>query len=292
MNQHAKAWTLKTNLVQSQGAKLGRAGNALPAFSMSMPFYFGELMHRGFVKLFRKTADSSIMKNAELLQLWTWCLMKATHKETSVLVGKQVVNLSPGQFVFGRKKAAEALNSTEKKIRNSMDALETMGNVCRERANKFSIITIRNWELYQDLDGYEGPTKGQQRASERANKGPTKGHKQEQQEQQEQKIKTKASEVPEWVPMDLFEAFKKMRREKKKPLGDLAARLAISKLDKMRTEGHDIRAVMEQTIYHCWSGFFPVKEETRAPTTEAPRDPEHEAGLARLRSLPKPERSF
>ena len=64
-------------------------------------------MHRGYVKLWRKSLESGLLQNAEAWQLMTWCLLKATHKPHKQLVGSSIVELQPGQLIFGRKKAAE-----------------------------------------------------------------------------------------------------------------------------------------------------------------------------------------
>jgi len=66
------------------------------------------------------------------------------------MVGFQEINLDPGQFIFGRKKAAIELDTTERKIRTSLDSLVKSKNVTIKSTNKFSIISIINWHIYQD----------------------------------------------------------------------------------------------------------------------------------------------
>jgi hypothetical protein len=94
--------------------------------------------------------------------------MKATHKATKIIVGLQEITLEPGQFIYGREKAANELKMREKVLRNRMIILEKAGNVAIKRANKFSLISIINWNIYQS-DDFE---KGQQKGQQRANKGP------------------------------------------------------------------------------------------------------------------------
>ena len=66
-------------------------------------------MDRGWVKLWRKSLDSGIFRNPDLWFLWCWCLMKASRKHVALTIGQQLVDLKPGEFVTGRKKAAEEL---------------------------------------------------------------------------------------------------------------------------------------------------------------------------------------
>ncbi len=97
--------------------------------------------------------------------------MSATWRKRRTFVGYQVVDLEPGQFVFTRRTASEELEMSEKTIRTCRDTLEKLGIISVKGANKFSVITIVNWDVYQDPDAGCGPTKGQQGA----NKGPGKG---------------------------------------------------------------------------------------------------------------------
>lgn len=50
-----------------------------------------------------------------------------------------------------------------------------------------------------------------------------------------------------------------MRQKIKKPLTDYAKELAVGDLKKLRDEGQDVEAVINQTVLKSWQGFFPVK---------------------------------
>lgn len=106
----------------------------------------------GWVKIYRKLLSSNIFQNEKLLKVWIWCLLKATHKECTQLVGRQTVNLKEGQFVFGRKKASEELKMKESTVRDYMLLLKNLRNIDIRPDNKFSVVTVLNWELYQIKD--------------------------------------------------------------------------------------------------------------------------------------------
>lgn len=65
------------------------------------------------------------------------------------MIGLQEVELEKGQFIFGRKVAANELKMSESKTYRLIKKLETMQNLNIKANNKYSIITIANWELYQ-----------------------------------------------------------------------------------------------------------------------------------------------
>lgn len=105
-----------------------------------------------WVKLYRKLLQSPIFENEKALKIWIWCLLKASYKDREQLVGLQVVNLKSGQFIFGRKKAAEELRMTESIIYKYIKLLEDLQMISIESNNKFSIVTVEKWEDYQIED--------------------------------------------------------------------------------------------------------------------------------------------
>lgn len=119
--------------------------------------------------------DSGMLQNPKLWTFWTWCLLQATHKPRKQMVGMQMVELEPGQFVFGRKSASIALKMSEKSIRTCLKTLEKLENLAIKPTNKFSIVSIMNWDSYQQ----DAEQSGQQSGHQRASSGPSKGHKQE-----------------------------------------------------------------------------------------------------------------
>lgn len=103
----------------------------------------------GWIKLHRKLKNSLVFDNPDLLKVWIWCLLKATHDDYIQMIGLQEVELEKGQFIFGRKVAANELKMSESKTYRLIKKLETMQNLNIKANNKYSIITIANWELYQ-----------------------------------------------------------------------------------------------------------------------------------------------
>lgn len=85
-------------------------------------------MEETWIKLYRKIMKSPIWENEKALKIWIWCLLKATHEEREQLVGQQVVELKKGQFVFGRKKAADELQMNENTIYRYIKLLEKIRN--------------------------------------------------------------------------------------------------------------------------------------------------------------------
>lgn len=65
--------------------------------------------------------------------------------------------------------------------------------------------------------------------------------------------------LPDWVPAEPWQQFEEMRRKKKKPMTDAARKLAVTKLDTLRSAGHDAAAVIGQSVLHAWDSFYELK---------------------------------
>ncbi len=109
-------------------------------------------MDEGYVKLWRKSLKNGWLKNHKLWVFWSYCLMRANHTRCKVIIGYQEIVLEPGQFIFGRKKAAKELKMSESAIQRNTYFLEKAGNLNIKRTNKYSIFQIVNWHLYQDVN--------------------------------------------------------------------------------------------------------------------------------------------
>jgi hypothetical protein len=111
----------------------------------------------GFIKLHRAILNSEVFQNDALFKVWIWCLLKASYKKYSYSIpagkGTAVIDLEPGQFIFGRKTAALELKMTEGGLYERIQKLKNSGNITVESNNRFSIITIVKWITYQDCTG-------------------------------------------------------------------------------------------------------------------------------------------
>ena len=113
---------------------------------------YDENSRSGWIRLYRSSLLNGWLKNHRLWVFWCYCLLKASHKVRKVIFGNQQITLKPGQFIFGRKNAAHDTGLSEQSIRTCVESLKTLQNITIKSTNKYSIITIDNWELYQDSE--------------------------------------------------------------------------------------------------------------------------------------------
>ena len=126
-------------------------------------------MERGYLKLWRRSLDCECFHNPELWRLWSWCLMKTSYKPRFVPFitgkGKLSVKVEAGQFIFGRNKAAEFLGDSPSTVWKRMKKLELLQNITIQSNKQYSIVTICNWEEYQEDD--DSKVTGKEQASDK-----------------------------------------------------------------------------------------------------------------------------
>ena len=79
--------------------------------------------------------------------------MKASYKERSFPVktgrGNIVVTVQPGQFIYGKYSASKELKMSASTIWKRMQKLKTIGNCNLESNHHYTLVTIINWNTYQ-----------------------------------------------------------------------------------------------------------------------------------------------
>lgn len=113
-------------------------------------------MNSGYIKLYRNILNSAIFQNEKLLRIFIWCLLKASHKEREQIVGRQVINLKEGQFIFGRKIAASELGIPPSTLWDYIKLMEKMKIISIKSNTKFSVITLEKWGIYQGCENTFG----------------------------------------------------------------------------------------------------------------------------------------
>lgn len=114
-------------------------------------------MERGYVKLWRKTLDSGLLQHPAAWQLFGYLLLKATRKAHRQIVGGVIFDLSPGEVVFSRAKAAAELCLSEQQIRTALGMLKKLKIATSASTSRCTIISIVNWDRYQDSTPADQP---------------------------------------------------------------------------------------------------------------------------------------
>lgn len=117
----------------------------------------------GWITLHRKFLDWEWYADANTSRLFIHLLLTANHRDKKW----RGIEIKRGQVLTGRSALAAATGLSVKSVRTGLERLQSTNEVAIKTTNKYSIITITNWEKYQD--------RGQQEGQQEANKGPSKG---------------------------------------------------------------------------------------------------------------------
>ena len=107
----------------------------------------------GWLKLYRSILDSAVFQDAEILKVWIWLLCNVAFEQHDTICYGKVIHLKPGQIATGRKKISQCTDLNENKVYRALTALKSLGNIEIKSTNKYSIITVVNWDKYQDENG-------------------------------------------------------------------------------------------------------------------------------------------
>lgn len=138
-------------------------------------------MQQGYIKLYRKITQNAIFNDFQLYRLWSLCLLNASYKEREVLIDGQLVKVKPGQWIVGRFSLFDTFNnglSPKDKVKSEktpyrwLEKLEKLGYLELEKTNKYTVVNVVNWGIYQSDDAENV----QQIDHQMTNKRPTKDH--------------------------------------------------------------------------------------------------------------------
>lgn len=238
------------------------------------------LMHRGWQN------NPALRDDFSRKDAWVWLIENACWRQTRFDVRGKTVALERGELCASRDQLAKAWDWSPSAVERFLTRLETEQMIERETGQGRTIITICNYEIYQDVNAQPGQPTGQptgqksdrnRTTKEQGNKetrdttdvvsrdagaratGNTDGKspKPKPSAQQQQPV------IPDWIPTESWDGFVAMRKSTKNPLSAHGVKLAIRELEKLRRDGHDPGAVLDQSTLQNWRGLFPIKDNHR-----------------------------
>lgn len=103
-------------------------------------------MDRGWIKIYRSLLDWEWFDDAETVKLFIYILLSANYEDKKW----RGMVVERGQYVVGIEALAKRLKTTRQKIRTRLEKMEKYGTIRTATTNRFTIVTICNYESYQD----------------------------------------------------------------------------------------------------------------------------------------------
>lgn len=104
-------------------------------------------MCKGFMRISReKVSEFEWLSNPNTFYVFMRLLFKANFKDSR----REGIEVKRGQFITGRKALSEELNLSEQQIRTCLDKLSKTGYITIQSTNRYSIVTICNYDGWQN----------------------------------------------------------------------------------------------------------------------------------------------
>ena len=107
-------------------------------------------MSNGYVKIFRKVLDNPNASNHLFLAVWSYLLLKASHKPYVMRIAGEDRVLNPGDLVCSCRKVAEFFNINKDTVNNIFNTMEKDSMIRRKMYARKTVISVLNWSSYQE----------------------------------------------------------------------------------------------------------------------------------------------
>lgn len=118
-------------------------------------------MEETFIKLYRGLLNWEWYNNSQMVHLFIHLLLKANHSEKDW----KGIKIKRGQLVCGRAKLSKETGISEQSIRSCLLHLKSTNEITITPTNKYSVITVCNYDEYQQSQPATKPTKSHQSTS-------------------------------------------------------------------------------------------------------------------------------
>lgn len=106
----------------------------------------------GWIKLHRGIFDHWISSDPDYFCVWLRMLTEANFEDKKHLFNGSLLEIKRGQIIFGLEAWSAKTGVTIAKLRKLLEMLENDKMINRQKTNKYSLISITNYALYQDDD--------------------------------------------------------------------------------------------------------------------------------------------
>ncbi|MFH0772869.1 MAG: hypothetical protein V1922_00985 [bacterium] len=126
--------------------------------------------NKGWVKFHRKLLDNPISKKPNYLSIFVYLLLKVNHKNNDVILDGKKTTIKRGQLLTSIFSIAEFYSLSTSTVSKVLKYLETERMIEKLSTNKYSLITVLNYNIYQDPEIIsENKTKTDQNQNETNN---------------------------------------------------------------------------------------------------------------------------
>ncbi|GKX65617.1 hypothetical protein [Inconstantimicrobium mannanitabidum] len=225
-------------------------------------------MAEGWIKLHRGITNNPLWTQDVFSrgQAWVDLLLMVNHEDKKILFDGGLVECKRGERILSIRHLSERWKWSRDKTKRFLDLLQSDGMITYKTDHKKTIVNVVNYSVYQDTIIQEKPVKSHRKATEKPLTDTNKNEKNEKNDKEDKKY----IYIREFTEnKDLIKTiidFMKMREKIKKPVTDRALKSMINKLNELSKDESIQIKILEQSIFNCWQGIFPLKEGSYGST--------------------------
>lgn len=227
-------------------------------------------MNNGWIKLHRKLLDNPLHNKPAWLSVWLHILVLANHEEKEFIWNGQKQKVRKGQFITGRLELAIKCGVSPSLVERVLKYLEIEHQIEQQKTTKYRVVTILNWDKYQESDtksDNKRTTDGQQ-ADTNKNYNNYKNDKKEH------------SDVPSQEIVQIIDSFKEVNSSYKTWFANKTQRLSIKRM----LETHGIDRVLKVVAILPKSNLIPYMPVITTPSQLETKWSSLETGMIKKRN--------
>lgn len=193
-------------------------------------------------------------------QAWVDLIGLAQWHESQIRIAGQKITIKRGQCGWSELKLSQRWKWSRDKTRRFLVELKRDNRILMEPNTRTTIITICNYDKYQNIVDYDNTT---EHTTEPTSDNTTEKHQKNIYNKNNKENKEKESiPLPPFIPQELWNDFLEVRKKLKAVNSDRAISNLISEAIKLHQQGQDLSAVINQSITRSWKTLYPLKFDT------------------------------
>lgn len=123
----------------------------------------------GWIKLYRNITEWEWFDDDKLFKFFIYLIVTATHQN----VCWHGITIERGQLITSRERLSRELHCSEQQVRTMISKLQKTNEITTKATNKYTIITVCNYDRYQSANDNEQPTNQPTNNQQITNEQPT-----------------------------------------------------------------------------------------------------------------------
>lgn len=223
----------------------------------------------GFIAMQREARDHPLFKgHPDRFYAWFWMVCEACWKPTKFDVGGRIVTLNRGQFSTSIRRLADEVGMSKGAVERFLTRLKTETMIETDSGTGRLIVTICNYEKYQEKPKKAGTPSGTPKGTPAGQQRDTKEQGNKETKEPNGSKARKRAQRPDDVSEDVWRDFNDQR---KKLFTETALKIFVGQVEEA---GWSLDEAFAYATMRGWEGFNAEWVEKR----EAPRQAAQEPG--------------